>query len=66
MTAERCEFHALHRRMIERGVVAAKRSHPSASCWAAYIKSWNARMDGLDADDRAFDAAQAHELEASA
>lgn len=57
----RCELAQLHRVLLRRGVVA---DNPIVA--AAYDALAEAYLDECDADDRAYDAAQAHELEQSA
>ena len=45
MSKEERERHALHRRLVERGVIAAKRSHPATSSWAQLVQSFNEAHD---------------------
>ena len=40
-------------------------AHPASDAWDRLVASYHASLDELDADDRARDVAQAHELECS-
>lgn len=58
---EECERRELHRVLLRRGLVA---DNPIVA--AAYDVLAGSYLDAADAADRAYDAAQAHELEQSA
>jgi hypothetical protein len=58
-----CEARQLEVALERRGLVA--REHPADDAWGALVASYHRSLDERDGDDRARDAAQAHEMEAA-